>query len=311
MSDVYWARLAPWLFLGAMVGGVAVVHASFRFFLLKEDDGYKFAKQPESQLYFALVASTTGLSLGVGAVLFRRWLELARDVSGWAVAFAVALSCAAMVGVRVSIVRLAMLKSPLPRHHLRTSIAYLFTALGLLPALSGMILVAEAGASRLQLSQEEDARSAIPILVSSRNDLALFLASAAFVVAVAICATAALRRALIVYEPTGEYPASSLLLHGAVYSALLFFLFAPAYLLLQEASRVVVDVLAPVSGGELPFPRHEWFQLRTDLERLLGLDISIAGAFGAAFAVLTPVASSAFAAFLQDNPKTATKRAAE
>jgi hypothetical protein len=69
---------------------------------------------------------------------------------------------------------------------------------------------------------------------------------------------------------------------------------------LRQATRAAVDTLVPLSDAA--FPKHEWFERQSDLRAYLGLDVSMLGLFSAAFAVLTPIASSVLATYLQGKP---------
>jgi hypothetical protein len=280
-----------------VVLGVACALFSLTYRLPKEGDPATFAKRTETRVWFAVAASTAAASLAAGVLLVRRWLELVNAVPWWAATFSVALPVIILAASRLPVFMLRILESPLPHHYRRTTPILALTGFGLVPAMSGMVLVAESSAGVALLNSAQAAPEAVETLVSRRDDLVHFLSAAAFVIIIAVVATAALRQALLAHKPGGNYPASALLLNGAFYSAFLSILFIPAYLALQRAGQGVVNVLTPVSSDNLL--DHEWFVLRTDLATLLGLDVSLAGALGAAFALLTPAASSVLAAYLQ------------
>jgi hypothetical protein len=262
-----------------------------------------FPHRPETKLWFALAAATSGLSLAAGILVLRRWLDLVAEAQPLEIFASVVLPVLAVILFRFGpLLAAGRLNSPLPDHDRRVAPVFIFGGLGLLPVTSGMVLV---GISTYNVDTSTDAaaRAGLDTLVSQRRDLVLFLGVSAFVVVVAVVATAALRRALIAYDKRDDYPASSLLLYGAYFSVLISFLFVPAYLAVQEGGHRVVKALAPVSDTE--FPDHSWFERRSDLAELLGLGVSVAGVFAAAFAVLTPVASSALATYLQKDADTA------
>jgi hypothetical protein len=188
---------------------------------------------------------------------------------------------------------------PFPDQFRRLAIFYLFAGLGLFPATSGMLLV-RAEALKADSNSFAAARHSVGALVEQRQSLVLFLGVAAFIIVLVIMAFAGYRRALI--ADGRDYPATFLLLIGAFFSVLIAVLFVPAYLAVQEAAQAAVDALVPLS--DVTFPKHEWFQRQSDLRAFLGLDVSVVGVFSAAFAVLTPVASSVLAAYLSDSGRT-------
>jgi hypothetical protein len=226
----------------------------------------------------------------------------------WGVLSLVLVIMAAFASWYGPIVLGGRLDVPLPGYSVRVVPVFVGGVVGILFAGSGMVLVGVA-AGRTPRS--------VGFLVELRSKLLLFLGFAAFVVLVAVISTSALRRALIAFDPetwTRKFPTSNLLLYGAFFSVLIALLFVPAYLALQAAGRSLVEEVVPLpdatpSGrpsasdpGSTPanggFPSHTWFERRSDLSDLLGLNTSVVGALGAAFAVLTPVAASGLAAFL-------------
>ncbi len=269
-------------------------------------EGQDFARLPETKVWFVVAATTAGLSLGAGVMVAESWADLMIGADWQERLASVLLPIAALAVFSYGPRLLAgPLDSPLPNHGSRVALVFLLTGLGLLVVGSGMILVgtaaADAGAGSIAAAEDS-----IDTLVDHRRTLILFLGVAAFVVVATVVATAALRRALLAHDSREDYPASTLLLYGAFLSLLISLLFVPAYLALQEAGGRIVDTLAPVTDAD--FPGRGWFERQSDLRDLLGLDVSVAGVFTAAFAVLTPVASSVLAAYLQDAPDKRTGR---
>lgn len=269
----------------------------------KVKDAAEFTARPETQLWFALAAATSGLSLAAGVMVIQPWLRLLHDVDILAGALSVALPMAAGVlalfGPRWVAGRADL---PLPDHLRRVAVVFVLGGLGMLPAASGMLLVG-AAALGADVGSDDALHDTVGSLVEQRRSLILFLGVAAFIVVLAVVTSAALRQALLAHGR--DLPPITLLLYGAYFSALIAVLFVPSYLAQQEAARTVVDKLVPISDTTFPkFPEHGWFERQSDLQAFLGLDVSVVGAFSAAFAVLTPVASAALATYLQDSGRT-------
>jgi hypothetical protein len=252
----------------------------------------QFATLPQTQLWVAVSAALTGLSLAAGLIVVRPWWHLFSDADTLARTVSVLVLIAALLAVFLprAMVRPRM---ELP-YRFRTVVPFLvFGGLGFFPPGSGMILL-WAAALEADSGSLAAARRSVGALVEQRRSLMLFLGMASFIVFLAVLSQAALRRALIIARR--DYPPIFLALTGAYFSTLIALLFVPAYLAMQEAAQAAVDTLVPLSDAT--FPNHEWFERQSDLRAFLGLDVSIVGLFSAAFAVLIPVASSVLAAYL-------------
>jgi hypothetical protein len=292
-SQASWELALPALALAALVVGALLTSWWLGRPIPKGSTGAEqaaaFMELPATREWFVLGAVMSGLSLAAGVLVVQPWWHLFSDTDNLARIASVLLPIVALLLAMFlpGALRGPRVELPFPHQRRRTAVFFVFGGLGLFPAASGMLLVWAKALKTGSGSPE------VELLVDQRRSLVLFLGVAAFIVVLAIVAFAGYRRALI--ASGRDYPAIYLLFTGAYFSALIAILFVPAYLAVQDAARAAVNTLIPISNATL---EHEWFQRRSDLEAFLGLDVSVVGVFSAAFAVLTPVASSVLATYL-------------
>jgi hypothetical protein len=237
------------------------------------------------------------------------------------VAFAVLFAAIAATAVSIGAGAVAEQRQQLPIAHVgaRTSVLVAIGAIALVPWLAVVWLV-HATCRDLNLQIETISASGMPDAPDSPSPyhlplcrlLALWdvivrcvLVFSAAVVA-AIVTTGAMRGVSIEAFPTGPdqpdpFPSVYVLLYGAAFAFLLLLVTVPMVASWRSKAAKIIDATAPIPDS-LKIDA-EWDDRRKRLEALLHLDASLLRSPLTALSALTPLVTSALAAFLPELAK--------
>jgi len=135
--------------------------------------------------------------------------------------------------------------------------------------------------------------------IFARETLKRLLLILSLMIGAVVFATGSLRSALIAAGSTpSEFPATNVVLFGALFSAMLALLFAPAYVELRELQRRIRDSISRIpDDGILP---DSWHLERERLSALLQLDSSSLEAIRSATLLLGPFFTALVTLFVHD-----------
>lgn len=141
--------------------------------------------------------------------------------------------------------------------------------------------------------------STISDILFARETLKRLLLIVSLMIGAVVFATGSLRSAFIAAgsAPSG-FPATSVLLYGALFTAALALLFAPAHANLRDLQRRVRDSLCRIPDDGMPSER--WYLERERLSALLQLDSSSLESVRAAILLLGPFLGALITLFVPD-----------
>jgi hypothetical protein len=136
-------------------------------------------------------------------------------------------------------------------------------------------------------------------LLFARETLKRLLLILSLMIGSVVFATGSLRSALMAAgASSSSFPATSVILFGALFTAMLGLLFAPAYADLRELQAKIRDTLSVIPEDGLP--TEDWHGERERLTALLHLDSSSLEALRSAALLLTPFLSALITLFVRD-----------
>ncbi|MEU3622097.1 hypothetical protein BS329_00520 [Amycolatopsis coloradensis] len=114
----------------------------------------------------------------------------------------------------------------------------------------------------------------------------------ALIVSTAVIDAGAQRRAFLATgTPKEAFPAESVLLYGALFTAISLLLYVPVFLAWKTRSVRLVDEIYPLPRDARP--TEDWLAGRARLTQLLGTDATVGKTVTVAFGILAPLAVSA------------------
>ncbi|OXM48758.1 hypothetical protein [Amycolatopsis alba] len=186
------------------------------------------------------------------------------------------------------------------------------TAIGISRTLLGLGLIAAAPSvlglwlshTRLRrisrvLDGEERAQASDVLgeLLECKRANGICLTALALIVSAAVIDAGAQRRAFLATgTPKQSFPPESVLLYGALFTAISLLLYVPVFLAWKTRCLRLVDELYPVPPDARP--TEEWLAGRARLAQLLGTDTTVGKTVTTAFGILAPLAVSVLAVVL-------------
>jgi hypothetical protein len=191
---------------------------------------------------------------------------------------------------------------PLWGHRPKIRILTLLMAVGVgLPAFYGIALVQD----RVRRHRPGNLTPAdLIVAIVARDHLRRYLATAGTVIGLAVLAAGALRRALLLFEPTGQAASylstANTVLYGAFFTALLLVVYVPAHLTLQRLCVDLLDFHFPLTG--MPAPAsvefETWLEGRQRLENLIQVQVTPWQQLQSSLFILAPLLSAVIAGLL-------------
>ncbi len=133
----------------------------------------------------------------------------------------------------------------------------------------------------------------------ARETLKRLLLILSLMIGAVVFATGSLRSALIAAGTTpSRFPATSVVLFGALFTAMLALLFAPAYVELRDFQRRIRDFISRIPDDGIP--PESWYLERERLSALLQLDSSSLEAIRSATLLLGPFFTALVTLFVHD-----------
>ena len=191
---------------------------------------------------------------------------------------------------------------PLVGHSPKVWVLTAMAAVGVgLPALFGIGCVQDIVRRAVPTVDDTDA---VRLALVSRHRVRRFLGSAGAVIGLAVLASGSLRLATVpTYVSAADFPAVSVLLYGAFFTALLVIVYVPAHLSLQRLCAEIreasfpLDAMPPPTSPEL----EVWLGGRKRVDALTEANLTIGSQLQAAVFILAPLASAVATTLL---PKT-------
>lgn len=191
---------------------------------------------------------------------------------------------------------------PLWGHQPKIRILTLLMAAGVgVPALYGIALVQD----RVRRHHPGHLTPAdLTVAIVARDHVRRYLATVGTVIGLAVLAAGALRRALLLYEPTSQpasyLSAANIVLYGAFFTALLLVVYVPAHLTLQRLCVDLLDFHFPLTGMPSPASAEfeAWVEGRKRLENLIQVQVTPWQQLQSSLFILTPLLSAVIAGLL-------------
>lgn len=136
-------------------------------------------------------------------------------------------------------------------------------------------------------------------MIFARDTLKRLLFILSLMIGAVVFATGSLRSALITAGMTpSQFPAASVVLFGALFTAILALLFAPAYVELRDLQRRIRDSVSRIPNDGIP--PESWYVERERLSALLQLDSSSLEAIRSVTLLLGPFFTALATLFVHD-----------
>lgn len=134
-------------------------------------------------------------------------------------------------------------------------------------------------------------------LLECKRANGICLAVLALIVSTAVIDAGAQRRAFLATgTPKEAFPPESVLLYGALFTAISLLLYVPVFLAWKTRCLRLVDEVYPLPSDARP--GEDWLAGRARLTQLLGTDATVGKTVTAAFGILAPLAASVLSVVL-------------
>lgn len=188
---------------------------------------------------------------------------------------------------------------PLAGHNVRVWILTAAAALSVgVPAVFGICLVQD----RVRRHKPGSLHTSdILMAVNARAQIKRFLGLAGAAIGLVVLASGALQRAVVpLFFSAAVFPASSVLLYGAFFTAILVVVYVPAHLSLRRLCADLREMWFPMAG--MPDPTSadfaSWLQGRDQLDAFTQFNLTVSQQLQAAIFVLTPLLSGILGALI-------------
>lgn len=188
---------------------------------------------------------------------------------------------------------------PLVGHHAKVWVLTAAAAVGVgLPAIFGICIVQDRVRRHTPTAL---GASDIHMAVEARAQIKRFLGLAGTAIGLAVLAAGALQKAVVPqFVPATKYPASSVLLYGAFFTAILLVVYLPAHLSLRRFCADLRETWYP--SAKMPDPTSDeiahWLEGRKRLDTLTQAEMTVTQQLQATVFVLTPLLSAILGSFI-------------
>jgi hypothetical protein len=259
----------------------------------------RFIQSAGFPLWAAVIAAQTAVWAVITVPLWREIISTYRATKpSWSIWLVPAFVVAALVALAVlSPAREA--PWPLWGHHLKAWTLTAAAAIGVgVPAIFGIAIVQD------RVRRHEPAKLTerdIERALDARAQMKRFLGTAGAVISLAVLASGALRLATVPeFIKESKFPASSVLLYGAFFTALLLIVYVPAYLSLRRLCLDIREHFFPVETMPPPTSAEfsAWVDGRNRLDTLTQVNVTAGQQVQASVFILAPLLSGLLGALL-------------